>query len=394
MLRAYKYRLYPTKKQEELLNKHFGCVRFIYNLALETKDWAWRAFGKNISHYDLMKQLPELKKEYVWLKDVCAESLTHSIFHLESAYLSFFKGKGDFPNYKNKQRRQSYKLPHGKEINIKGNKIYVPKFREGISFVQDCLMPGTIRQATVSKTPTGKYFISILTENNIPIPNKAPVSFDKSVGIDLGLKSFIVTSDGVTVDNPRKLKQALSKIKFLQRQVSKKKKGSNNRRKAIKRLAIQHEKVTNQRKDFLHKLSTDLIKNHDTICCEDLNIKGMVKNRSLAGSVSDVGWGEFVRQLKYKAEWYGKNILQIPTFEPSTKLCSNCGELIQTLTLADREWFCVSCGTLHDRDINAAINIKNYCLKNNGGEPHRQKPVELPVVTRSVETGRSIVRSL
>lgn len=367
-----------------------GSCRFVYNLALETKNHAYASHRKKLSCFDLMNQLPDLKKECEWLKEVSSQSLQQSIIDLDKAFTAFFKGHAKFPNFKKKTGRQSFRNPHGKEVIIKGNKIIQPKFREGIKFVQDRPLAGDIKSTTISKTPTGKYFISVLVETGKDNPKPQKVKPETSIGIDLGITSFAVTSNGELVSNPKHLRKAMLHLKYLQRQVSKKKKGGSNRKKAVYKLALQHERITNKRKDFLHKISTSLIKNHDTICCEDLNIDGMMKKRSLAGAIGDASWGEFVRQLKYKAEWSGKNVLQIPTFEPSTKICNVCGATNHTLTLADREWTCV-CGVNHDRDINAAINIKNYCLKNNGGGPHRQKSAELPTLVGALKQKDNLV---
>ncbi len=385
MWRAYKYRLYPNKEQAELINKHIGACRFIYNLALECKNYAYASHRKNLTCFDLMNQLPDLKKECQWLNEVDSQALQQSVINLDKAFTAFFKGNSKFPNFKKKnQGIQSFRNPHGSKVVIEGNNISFPKFKEGIRFVQDRKFTGEIRSATVSKTPTGKYFISILVETGINIPKNKPVKESTAIGIDLGLKDFAVTSSGELTANPKHFQRSLSHLKFLQRQASKKVKGSANRKKANYKVALQHEKIVNQRKDFLHKLSTELINNHDTLCFESLNITGMVKNHKLAQSINSAGWGMFVDFCKYKAEWNGKNVLQIPTFEPSTKLCNHCGAINHTLTLADREWTCANCGTMHHRDINAAINIKNYALKNCVGV-QRKKSVKLPTLVGALK---------
>lgn len=248
---------------------------------------------------------------------------------------------------------------------------------------------GNIRSTTISRTPTGKYYVSILCETEEPIPNKKIINH--TVGIDLGITHFAITSKGDKISNPRYLKNSTERLRALQQRVSKKKKGSNNRKKSNLKVALLHEKITNQRKDFLQKLSTQLIKSHDTLCIEDLNIKGMVKNHKLARSISDAGWGMFAEMLKYKSEWYGNNLLQIPRFEPSTKICSVCGTTKHDLTLKDREWEC-KCGAKHDRDINAAINIKNYCLKNSG-EGISVAPVELPTMVGTVKQENNTINT-
>jgi len=378
VLKSYKHRIYPTKEQAILIDKHIGACRFVYNLALETKNYAYITQKKNVSCIDLINQLPSLKMQCEWLKEVDSQSLQQSIINLDKAFTQFFKHGANFPNFKKKSgSTQSFRSPHAKTINIDGNKIFIPKFKSGIKIVREREFVGGIKSATISKTSTGKYFVSILVDNKKELPLKKEVKSTNAIGIDLGVSNFIITSDGNKIDNPKYLRNSLSRLKVLQRRLSRKKKGSTNKKKAYKKIAIMHEKVANKRKDFLHKLSTQLINNHDTLCMEDLNIIGMVKNHKLALSISDAGWGMFVEFCKYKAEWNGKNILQIPTFEPSTKVCSCCGTINKTLTLANREWICANCGTEHDRDTNAAKVIKQYCLTKYSPDAIGGEPVEL-----------------
>ncbi len=357
MLKAYKYRISPTKAQAELINKHIGSCRFVYNLALECKQMAYASNRINISCFDLVKQLPDLKTECIWLKEINSQSLQQSIVNLDTAFTKFFKGQADFPNFKRRATKQSFAIPQN--VRIEKDKLVIPKFLNGIEITLHREIKGEIRQATISKTPTGKYFVSILTDNKKKLPNKKAIKEKTSIGIDLGIKTFLVSSGGKGFDNPKFLKKSLSRLKYVQRKYSKKK-GKRTKHK-LQRL---HEIVANQRKDFLHKTSSELIKNHDTICIEDLNIKGMLQNHKLAQAIIDASWGEFVRQLEYKADWYGKNIIRIGRFEPSSKTCSNCGSINKYLTLKDRKWTCKSCGSILDRDVNAAINIKSFALKN------------------------------
>jgi putative transposase len=366
MLRALKYRLYPDAEQQVLINKHIGSVRFVYNLALETKQVAWAGNRINLSRYDLQAQLKELKNECTWLKEVNSQSLQVALMNLDAGYLRFFKGVADFPKFKKKTARQSFNVPQN--VLLQDGKLSLPKFKEGIKIILHRPIKGTIRQATISRTPTGKYFASILCETGEAIKKAKPIKESTTIGIDLGIKSFLITSAGKAFDNPAFLKQSLSKLKYTQRKYSKHK-GKQTKYK----LAAIHEKVANQRKDFLHKASTQLIRENQSIAIEDLNIAGMVKNHKLARSISDAGWGEFVRQLEYKAEWYGKNIIRIGRFDPSSKICSNCGSINKELTLQDREWTCNDCETVLDRDVNAAINIKNFALKNHLSAEHRLK---------------------
>lgn len=384
MLRAYKYRLYPTNEQVELINKTIGSCRFVYNLALETKNRAYASARVKLSVFDLIGQLKDLKQECEWLKEVDSQALQQSVIDLDKAFTSFFKGNNAFPKFKSKHRgNQSFRNPHGSRVEIRDGKLYQPKFiKDGIKITIDRPHKGEIRSTTISKTPTGKYYVSVLCETGQQIPKKKSVRESTAVGIDLGLSHFIITSDGRKFDNPRHLKSNLQRLKVLQRRAARKQKGSNNRKKSNICVATLHEKIANQRKDFLHKLSSKLISENQTICFEDLNVKGMVKNHKLAQSISDAGWSMFVSFCEYKAEWYGKNVLKIPTFEPSTKLCSVCGATNHALTLKDREWTCANCGTHHDRDINAARNIKQYCITHSP-PGRRGEPVELWTLVRA-----------
>jgi putative transposase len=357
VLKAFKYRIMPTRAQAELINKHIGSCRFVYNLALETKQRSYAGNRVSLSCFDLAKQLPGLKEECAWLKEINSQSLQQSIINMDTAFTKFFKGQSNFPKFKRKNARQSFNVPQN--VILEDGKLSLPKFKEGINIIQHRTISGEIRQATISRTPTGKYFASILVDNKKELPKKKAIKETTTVGVDLGIKSFLTTSVGATFDNPAFLKRSLSKLKYTQRRYSKYK-GKRTKHK----LTSIHEKVANQRKDFLHKTSTKLIRENQSIAIEDLNITGMIKGHKLARSISDAGWGEFVRQLEYKAEWHGKNIIRIGRFEPSSKTCSSCGNINKELTLQDREWTCKGCETVLDRDINAAINIKNFALKN------------------------------
>ena len=356
----------PNKRQTELINKHIGSVRFLYNLALETKQIAYASKQVSLSRYDLQKQLVDLKKECKWLKEVNSQSLQVALMNLDAAYLRFFKGQNEFPKFKKKSNGCSFNIPQN--VLLEDNILVIPKFKEGIEIVLHRPIKGVIRQATISRTPTGKYFVSILCDTGEAVKKKVSIKESTTIGIDLGIKTYIVSSDGQEFDNPKYLRKAQSKLKYVQRKYSKHK-GKRTKH----RLAILHEKVANQRKDFLHKVSTELIRENQSIAVETLQVSNMLKNHKLAQSISDAGWGMFVSMLEYKAEWYGKNILKIGTFEPSSKTCSCCGAINKELTLKDREWTCKSCGTLLNRDVNAAINIKSFSLKNHLSVERRPK---------------------
>ena len=357
MFRAYKYRIYPSELQKELIAKHIGSSRFVYNLALETKNTAYLGSKHNFSPFDLIKQLPDLKKECPWLKEVNSQSLQQSIQNMDIAFKKFFKGAG-FPKFKSKHRgKQSFSIPQN--VIVENNLLIIPKFKEGIDIVLHREIKGTIKSATVSVTPTGKYFVSILVDTNTEMPTKAPITENATIGIDLGIKDFAITSDGEVFENPKNLRKAQSKLKYVQRKYSK-----NKGKRTKQRLALLHEKVVNKRKDFLHKTSTKLIRENQTICLEDLAVSNMVKNHNLAQAISDVSWSTFVTMLEYKSDWYGKNILRIGRFAPSSKTCSCCGTINKDLTLKDRSWTCPKCNSVLDRDVNSAINIKSFALKN------------------------------
>lgn len=362
MLKAFKYRIYPNKVQEVIIAKHIGCVRWVYNYGLERKIQAWTTDKKNMSKFDISNELPDLKvKEGTkWLSEVNAQSLQSSLEHLDQAYKRFFKQKKGFPRFKSKHNsRQSFTIPQHFKIKKYEHKLVLPKIGEiNIKMHRD--FKGSMRKVVISKTSTGKYYASILVDT-IEQPFKCKkVKEATTLGIDLGIKSFITLSDGRKVDNPKILNQYQKRLKKAQQSLSRKVKGSNNRNKSRIKVARVHEKVSNIRKDFLHKLSHSLTHENQvrTIVVEDLNVSGMQKNHHLARSIGDCSWSAFIDMLKYKCEWNGINFIEIGRFEPSSKLCSDCGTINKNLKLSDREWTCTACGVVHDRDINAAKNIK------------------------------------
>lgn len=371
MIKTLKYRIYPTNTQKELIAKHIGACRFVYNLALETKITAYKGTKHDFSAYDLIKQLPDLKKELPWLKEVYSHSLQQSILIMDTAFKKFFKGAG-YPKFKSKHNnKQSFVVPES--VKVENDRLSIPKFREGIKIVLHRPITGTIKRAVIKKTPTDKYFVSLYVDTGKEKPEKVPVKEETTVGIDLGIKNFVITSKGEIFDNKKYLHKAQSKLKYVQRKYSKYK-GKRTKH----RLAILHEKVSNQRKDYLHKVSTQLIRENQTIALETLTVKNMFKNHYLAQAIGDASWGMFVNMLKYKADWYGKNILRIETLAPSSKTCSCCGYINKELTLKDRSWTCPKCGSKLDRDINAAINIKNFALTKNVSGTDTKTRNELP----------------
>lgn len=382
MYKARKYRIYPTSSQKELIHKHCGSVRFLYNLALETKTMAYLGSKVNLSRYDLQKQVVDLKKELPWLKETNSQSLQVALLDLDTAYSNFFKGRADFPKFKKKSNIGSFNVPQN--VIIENDLLIIPKFKEGIKIKLHRNLIGAVKQATISFTPTGKYFVSILCDTGEESPVKKPIEEKNTIGVDLGIKDFLVTSEGEVIENPKFLRNSIQRLKVLQRRASKKQKGSSNRKKANKRVAILHEKIANQRQDFLHKTSTKLIRENQTICLENLGVSNMIKNHKLAQAISDVSWGEFNRMIEYKAEWYGVNILRIGRFAPSSKTCE-CGAINNELKLSDRFWKCKSCGLVNERDLLAANNIKKFALKDYSGVECAVEPVEMSALVESMK---------
>lgn len=383
MLKAYKYRIYPTAAQEVLLAKHFGCVRWVYNYGLAKKTEVYQREKRGLSYFDLAEDLTGLKKagETEWLSEVNSQSLQQSLKHLDAAFTGFFRKKSNYPRFKGKHDKQSFSCPQGCWADFEGNRVFIPKFREGIRAILHRKFEGRIKTCFVSRTKTGRYFISMLVEDGAELPEVESATNEKCLGIDLGLSHYLTTSEGEKVANPRHLKKKLKKLRRESRRLSRRK-GEKNRAKQRRRVAKTHEKVANTRRDFLHKLSHSIAENQDYNCVamETLDIQGMMKGR-LARQIGDAGWFMFQTFLEYKLRERGKTLLKIGRFEPSSKLCF-CGHRNDKLTLSDREWVCPVCGQKHDRDILAANNIRNFAFLEHNSQFVRKELAEFtPVET-------------
>jgi putative transposase len=382
------------KSQEILLAKTFGCVRYVYNRALALKSALYQEKKKGISIFQLTNEMVKWKdcEETKWLKEVNSQALQMSLRFLDIAYTNFFKKRAAFPKFKSKfDNNQSFCNPQNTTIDWESGKISFPKFKEGIKAVLHRKFEGQIKSSTVSRTPSGKYYVSVLVETNDVFPKCKKPSENKTLGIDLGIKDFATFSDGTVIENPRHLKKRQKALKRAQRKLSRKKKVSKNRDKQRKRVAILHEKVSNCRKDFLHKVTHDIVENQDysSLAIENLDVSKMLekgKKNKLSRYISDAGWGFFRQFLTYKCEREGKNLLVIGRFEPSSKLCL-CGYLNNSLTLKDREWDCPECKTHHKRDVLAAQNIRHFafCKQNTKKDKNlvgRESPEFTPLETR------------
>lgn len=365
-MKAYKFRIYPNAEQQELIAKHFGCVRHIYNWALAEKKAHYEENKKSLSRTRLQSQMVKAKKhDKPWLREVNSQSLLASLFDLENAFGKFFQGQNGFPRFKSKyDSEQSFQCPQHVKVDFKSNRLFLPKFKTSIKAKFHRHFEGQIKMVTIRIKPSGKYFVSILVDEQKESPKQTPVVAEQTLGVDLGLTHFLIDSSGNKIDNPRFLKASLEKLAKEQKILARKKKGLNNRQKQRLKVARIHESVVNQRLDFLHKLTARLVfKNHATsFAVEDLNVKGMVKNRKLSRSITDVSWSKFKELLSYKCAWTGKNLLEIGRFEASSKVCSECNHKLEQLDLSVRHWECPVCLTDHDRDVNAAVNIKRIAL--------------------------------
>jgi putative transposase len=382
MLKTYKYKLYPTAQQAQTFDQWIGVCRFVYNLALETKINAWESANKSLTAYDLCKQLKDLKS-VEWIKQVNSQALTAEILKVDVAYKNFFRGSG-YPKFRKRQTSGSFSCTGNKrEVNWETGMLTIPKIKD-IPINLTRRFEGKIKTVTISRSATGKYYASILVDNGVDLPELKPIRPETTIGIDVGISNLVVTSSGEIYPNIRSLKSNLDRLKVLQRRASRKKKGSQNRRKANKRVAVLHERIKNIRTDHIHKITSALVqtKIHDSqvesIMVEDLNVEGMMQNRKLSQALSDASLSEIMRQLEYKCKWKGINFVKIGRFDASSKLCNNCGTKNDDLKLSDRLWTCGSCGSTHDRDLNAALNVRDIGLSRSG---RSEEPVELSVLS-------------
>lgn len=352
--KAFKFRIYPNQAQSSTLDAQFDHARFVYNHYLAAREGYYLDTGATLSYADCNLDLTDLKKRpgYEWLKEADSQVLQESLRNLDAAYRNFFTGHARYPNFKSKHSKQSIRYPQ--RFKIDDRQIYLPKVG-WVKAIFHRRIEGTTKNCTVSKTKSGKYFVSIQCE--VEVPNTEPKP--EAIGIDLGLTTFATLSNGEKVVKPKYLHRAERRLKIRQRRLSRKAKGSNGHTRARIQIAIQHERVANQRKDFHHKLSRRLADEYGCIAFESLNVSGLLKNHSLAKAIADAGWSQFVNFTAYKALWAGGNIVRVDRFFPSSKLCADCGERNQALALNVRQWVCLNCGSVHDRDINAAINILN-----------------------------------
>ena len=359
MLNTTKIRIYPTEQQAQSLAVQFGCARWVWNNALANTQEVYRSTGKGLNYFAMTNRLPKLKQEFVWLKDAYSQVLQSSLQNLSRAFENFFEKRGGYPRFKSKhEKRQSIQYPQN--VKIKGSKIYLPK----IGWVKCVIhreIVGRMKTVTVSRNACGQFHAAILTDNDVPMPTVSTIG--KAVGIDVGLTHIAITSDGSKFNNPRHIRTAQKNLKRKQQKLSRKQKGSKSRNKARQIVARVHEHIACARKDYLHKVSRKIVDENQVIAIETLNVKGMTKNHNLAKSISDAGWGMLVNFLEYKASRDGKALVKIDRWFPSSKCCNSCGAICDKMPLDIRSWTCSHCGVQHDRDINAAKNIRDEGLR-------------------------------
>ena len=359
MYKAYKFRIYPTKEQQIALAKAFGCCRWFGNYSLNLCQETYLTTGKGLSRGAIQGLLPSLKKEYSWLTDAYSQCLQYVALNLSTAYKNFFEKRTGFPRFKSKHGKQSISYPSN--VKLDGDHLKIPGKVGLIYCKQDRKFDGQIKTVTVSLNPDGKYYASVLVDDGRELAQLSTEG--KAIGIDLGLTHFCITSNGSKFDNPRHTTKYARNFKKKQQSLARKQKSSKNRYKAKSKVSKVHSKIRRVREDFLHKLSRKIVNGNQVIAVENLNVKGMVRNHNLAKAISDCGWGQFCTMLKYKSEWSGKTYIEVDRFFASSKTCSVCLNRVDSLSLDIRDWTCSQCNTHHDRDVNAAINIRNEALR-------------------------------
>ena len=366
MFTATKIRLYPTLEQSTAFAKQFGCVRWAYNNALAESQKHYRETGKGLTYAKLAARLPALKQEFEWLKEADAQGLQQSIQHLSRAFENFFAKRGAYPAFKRKNDKQAVSYPQ--RVKLQGKRIYCPKVG-WVKCVVHREIIGKIKTVTISRNACGHFYASVLTDNGEEAPEVSYVG--KAIGVDVGLTNLAITSDGQKIDNKRLTRKHARNLKRKQQKLSRKQKGSNCRNKARRSVARVYERITNARKDHLHKVSRQIVNENQVIAVETLSVKGMMKNRNLAKTISDAGWGMLTSFLEYKSAREGKAFVRCDRWFPSSKTCSDCGYVVRKLPLNVRSWKCAECGAEHDRDINAAINIREEAIRmiKAGGQP-------------------------
>lgn len=358
MLRATKIRIYPTKEQQQHLAQSFGCCRFAWNYALNLTNETYQETGKGLNRFAIQKEITNLKKEHEWMKEPYSQCLQVVALNLSRAFINFFEKRGSYPRFKSKHGKQSISYPQN--VSIVDNGLKFPKMGWVYAKIHRQI-EGTIKTVTVSRNAQGQYLASVVVDDGKDAP---PLSTDgKAIGLDLGLTHFVITSENSKFDNPKWIAKHERNLKQKQKRLSRRQKGSNNRNKTRRQVATIHQKISRCREDFHHKLSRRIVNENQVICVENLNVKGMVKNHCLAQSLSQVGWSQFCTMLQYKAEWEGKVYQEVERFFPSSKTCNVCLNQVSSLPLEVRCWECSSCKTKHDRDINAAKNIRDEDLR-------------------------------
>ena len=359
MYKAYKFRIYPSNEQQIALAKAFGCCRWFWNYSLNLCQETYLTTGKGLSRGAIQGLLPSLKKEYSWLTDAYSQCLQYVALNLSTAYKNFFEKRTGFPRFKSKHGKQSISYPSN--VKLDGDYLKLPGKVGLIYCKQDRKFDGQIKTVTVSLNPDGKYYASVLVDDGRELAQLSTEG--KAIGIDLGLTHFCITSNGSKFDNPRHTTKSARNLKKKQQSLARKQKSSKNRYKAKIKVSKVHSKIRRVREDFLHKLSRKIVNENQVIAVENLNVKGMVRNHNLAKAISDCGWGQFCTMLKYKSEWSGKTYIEVDRFFASSKTCSVCLNRVDSLSLDIRDWSCSQCNTHHDRDVNAAINIRNEALR-------------------------------